>query len=281
MPRPLWKGAISFGMVSIPIKLYTATEEKDVRFNMLHREDMSRVKQKLFCAEEDVEIDRGNDVVKGYEVTPGNYVVVDEEDFENVPVKTTHTIDITDFVDLEEIDPILYQKTYFLEPEEIGMKPFALLMRALEETGRVAIAKVTLRQKEQLCTLRIYDDTIALETMYYADEVRKTRDLNVPGKDVKIDDRELKMATSIVDMLTGEFDFDSYKDEYREALLEVISKKAEGQTIEAPAPAAAKITDLTEALRASVEAIRKSKKGGAVEDEEEETPARSRRAKSA
>jgi DNA end-binding protein Ku len=281
MPRPLWKGAISFGMVSIPIKLYTATEEKDVRFNMLHREDLSRVKQKLFCAEEDIEIDRGSDVVKGYEITPGSYVVIDEEDFQNVPVKTTRTIEITDFVDLEEIDPILYQKTYFLEPEEIGMKPFALLMRALEETGRVAIAKVTLRQKEQLCTLRIYDDTIALETMYYADEVRKTGDLNVPGKDVKIDDRELKMATSIVDMLTGEFDFDSYKDDYREALLEVISKKAEGQTIEAPAPAAAKITDLTEALRASVEAIRKSKKGAADDEDEEETPARSRRAKSA
>jgi len=282
MPRPLWKGAISFGMVSIPIKLYTATEEKDVRFNMLHREDMSRVKQKLFCAEEDVEIDRGGDVVKGYEVTPGNYVVVDEEDFQNVPVKTTHTIDITDFVSLEEIDPILYQKTYFLEPEEIGMKPFALLMRALEETGRVAIAKVTLRQKEQLCSLRIYDGTIALETMYYADEVRKTRDLSVPGDDIKIEDRELKMATSIVDMLTGDFDYSSYKDEYREALLEVISKKAEGQTIEAPAPVAAKITDLTEALRASVEEIRKRKKGGGADaEEEEEAPARSRRAKSA
>jgi DNA end-binding protein Ku len=160
------------------------------------------------------------------------------------------------------------------------MKPFALLMRALEETGRVAIAKVTLRQKEQLCSLRIYDGTIALETMYYADEVRKTRDLSVPGEDVKIDDRELKMATSIVDMLTGDFDFASYKDEYREALLDVIAKKAEGQTIEAPAPAAAKITDLTEALRASVEEIRKRKKAGA-DEEEEEAPARSRRAKSA
>lgn len=278
MPRPLWKGAISFGMVSIPIKLYTATEEKDVRFNMLHREDMSRVKQKLFCAEEDVEIDRGSEVVKGYEVTPGNYVIMDDEDFEKVPVNTTHTIEITDFVSLEDIDPILYQKTYFLEPEDIGMKPFALLVAALRETNRVAIAKVTLRQKEQLCTLRIYENTIALETMYYADEVRSTGELSVPGEDVQVNDRELTMAKSIVDMLTGEFDYEQYKDNYREALLEIIARKAEGQVIEAPAPAAAKITDLTEALRASVEEIRKRK---AAAGEPEEAPARRTRAKSA
>jgi DNA end-binding protein Ku len=276
MPRPLWKGAVSFGMVSIPIKLYTATEEKDVRFNMLHQEDMSRVKQKLFCAEEDVEIDRSADVVKGYEITPGNYVVLEDEDFEKVPVNTTHTIEITDFVSLEEIDPILYQKTYYLEPEDIGMKPFALLMAALRETNRVAIAKITLRQKEQLCSLRIYNDTIALETMYYADEVRSTNELSTPGEDVKVSDRELTMAKSIVDMLTGEFDYGQYKDEYREALLEIISKKAEGQVIEAPAPAAAKITDLTEALRASVEEIRKRKSA-----DTEEAPARRSRAKSA
>jgi DNA end-binding protein Ku len=265
-------------MVSIPIKLYTATEEKDVRFNMLHREDMSRVKQKLFCAEEDVEIDRGSEVVKGYEVTPGNYVIMDDEDFEKVPVNTTHTIEITDFVSLEDIDPILYQKTYFLEPEDIGMKPFALLVAALRETNRVAIAKVTLRQKEQLCTLRIYENTIALETMYYADEVRSTGELSVPGEDVQVNDRELTMAKSIVDMLTGEFDYEQYKDNYREALLEIIARKAEGQVIEAPAPAAAKITDLTEALRASVEEIRKRK---ASAGEPEEAPARRTRAKSA
>ena len=276
MPRPLWKGAISFGMVSIPIKLYTATEEKDVRFNMLHKTDMSRVKQKLFCAEEDVEIDRSAEVVKGYEITPGNYVVMEDEDFAKVPVNTTHTIEITDFVSLEGIDPILYQKTYFLEPEDIGMKPFALLMAALRETNRVAIAKVTLRQKEQLCSLRIYNDTIVLETMFYADEVRSTSELSVPGEDIEVSDRELTMAKSIVDMLTGEFEFGQYKDNYREALLEIVSKKAEGQVIEAPVPAAAKITDLTEALRASVEAIRKRKSA-----EAEEAPARRARARSA
>ncbi len=283
MPRPLWKGAISFGMVSIPIKLYTATEDKDVRFNMLHETDHSRVKQKLFCAEEDVEIDRSTEVVKGYEITPGNYVIMDEEDFEKVNVPSTHTIDIKSFVDLQDIDPILYQKTYYLEPEEVGQKPFALLMAALRETKRVAIAKVTLRQKEQLCSLRLYGDTIALETMYYADEVRSTQDLAVPGENVSVTQRDLDMARSLVEMLSDEeFEYEQYKDEYREALLEIISKKAEGQTVEAPAPQVAKITDLTEALRASVEEIRKRKAGkdGASSDEEE-APRRKARAKSA
>lgn len=270
MPRPLWKGAISFGMVSIPVKLYTATEEKDVRFNMLHAQDMARIRQKRFCSEEDIEVDN-EDIVKGYEITKDHYVVMEEEDFEKVPVNTTHTIDIEAFVSLDEIDPVLYQKTYYLEPEEIGLKPFALLMRALQETNRVAIAKVTLRQKEQLCSLRIFGNTIVLETMFYADEVRSTRDLAVPGEDVQINDRELTMAKSIVDMLTGDFDYEQYKDNYREALLEIISKKAEGQTIEAPQPAAAKITDLTEALRASVEAIRQRKAA-----ETEEAPRRQR-----
>jgi DNA end-binding protein Ku len=274
MPRPLWKGAISFGMVSIPIKLYTATEEKDVRFNMLHESDHSRVKQKLFCAEEDIEIDRGSDVVKGYEITPGNYVIMEDEDFEKVNVPSTHTIDIKSFVNLEDIDPILYQKTYYLEPEDVGQKPFALLMAALKETNRVAIAKVTFRQKEQLCSLRLYGDTIALETMFYADEVRGTGELSVPGENVEVTERDLQMARSLVDMLSEEdFDLSQYKDEYREGLLEIISKKAEGQVIEAPTPVAAKITDLTEALRASVEEIRKRK---GVEAEAEEAAPRSR-----
>src|SRR5918995_677448 len=213
MPRPLWKGAISFGMVTIPIKLYTATEEKD-------------------------------------------------EDFAKVPVVTTRTIDIQEFVSLEQIDPIYYQKTYYLEPEEVGMKPFALLMKTLEETERVAIAKVAMRQKEQLCTLRIREGTIVLETMFYADEVRSAKDLSVPGDDVKVNDKELAMAKMLVDTMTSdELDLSQYKDEYREALLEIIQAKSEGQVIEAPEPVVTKITDLSEALRASVEAIRKSKAG--------------------
>lgn len=279
MPRPLWKGAISFGMVSIPVKLYTATEEKDVRFNMLHAKDMARIRQKRFCSEEDVEVE-ADEIVKGFEVSPGRYVTLTEDDFEKVPVNTTRTIEITDFVSMEEIDPILYQKTYYLEPEDVGMKPFALLMRALKETGRVAVAKVSMRQKEQLCTLRIYENTIALETMFYADEIRSPAELTVPDPEAEVSDRELKMATSLVDMLTTtEFDLTEYKDNYRDALLGIIRAKAEGQTIEAPPPAPAKITDLTEALRASVEEIRRRKASGNghAEEKEREPASRSRR----
>jgi DNA end-binding protein Ku len=278
MPRPLWKGAISFGMVTIPIRIYTATEEKDVRFNMLHAADKSRVKQKLFCAEEDIEIDRQTDVVKGYEVSPDNYVIMEDEDFDKVNVESTRTIDIKAFVNLEDIDPILYQKTYYLEPDDIGQKPFALLMAALREANRVAIAKVTFRQKEQLCTLRLYGNTIALETMFYADEVRSTEELNVPEEDMDLSGNDLKMARSLVDMLSEEdFDLSQYKDEYREGLLEIIAKKSEGQVIEMPAREPAKITDLTEALRASVEQVQKRKKADAPpEPEAEEAAPRSR-----
>jgi DNA end-binding protein Ku len=283
MPRPLWKGAISFGMVSIPVKLYSATEEKDVRFNQLHKTDHSRIKQKIFCAEEDVELER-DDIVKGYQIAPGQYVVLEDEDFEKVPVSTTRVIEIAQFVELREIDPIYYQKTYYLEPEEVGMKPFALLMAALNESKRVAIAKISMRQKEQLCTLRTYKNTIALETMFYADEVRETEGLTVPGEDVQVSDRELQMARSLVDMLTEDLDISRYHDNYREALLEVIKAKAEGQVIEAPQPAVAKVTDLMEALRASVEAAKArraesgaEKAGGRAEESEDELSRRRKR----
>ena len=277
MPRPIWKGAISFGMVSIPVKLYSATEEKDVRFNQLHEKDNSRIRQKTFCAEEDIEISR-DEIVKGYEVSPGRYVVMEEGDFENVPIATTRTIEITDFVNLHDIDPILYQKTYYLEPDDVGMKPFALLMAALRSTERVAIAKVAMRQKEQLCTLRLYENTIALETMFYSDEIRSTEELSAPGKDVKVTDRELKMAESLVEMLTSDWDFEQYKDNYREALLTIIRAKADGQVVEAPAPEPAKVTDLMEALRASVEDARRRKGSAEVVEEEEVSQRRRRKA---
>jgi DNA end-binding protein Ku len=246
-------------MVTIPIRLYTATEEKDVRFNLLHRTDKARIKQKRFCSVEDVELE-GDEIVRGYDIGGGTYVLIEDEDFDNVPINTTRTIEITEFVKLEQIDPVFYQKTYYLEPEDVGKKPYALLMRALEDSGRVAIAKVSMRQKEQLCTLRVYDNTIALETMFYADEVRSPADLNVPGEDIQVTDRELAMANMLIESLAGEFDYEGYKDNYREALLEVIRQKAAGETIVAPQPAAAPVTDLMEALRASVEAAQQKKK---------------------
>jgi len=282
MPRAIWKGAVSFGMVSIPIKLYTATEEKDVSFNLLHKKDGARIKQQRYCPEDDAVVE-WNDVVRGYEIAPDQYVIMEPEDFEKVPVDTTHTIEITDFVPAAQIDPIYYQKTYYLEPEKIGGKPFALLREVLKDSALVALAKVTLRQKEQLCTLRVYEHTIALETMLYADEIRSASDLDVP-EDVQIGEKELAMAKSLVEMLTGEFEPEKYHDSYREALLELIERKSEGQEIKRPAPVAGKVTDLMEALRASVEAAKRERLGEAATAEEAvgaepaARPARRRRA---
>ncbi|MEX2227255.1 MAG: Ku protein [Dehalococcoidia bacterium] len=267
MPRALWKGAVSFGMVSIPIKLYTATDEKDISFNQLHKTDHERIRYQRYCPADD-EVVELNDIVKGYEISPGQYVILENDDFEKVPVDTTRTIEITDFVPADQIDPIYYQKTYYLEPEKIGAKPFALLREVLKDSKLIALAKVTLRQKEQLATLRLYNKTIALETMFYADEIRSTEEFDVP-EDGKIGERELKMAKSLVEMLTGDFEPEKYQDNYREALLELIEQKAEGQEISRPAtPAVSKVTDLMEALRASVENARRERGGEAAEDEE-------------
>ncbi len=282
MPRAIWKGAVSFGMVSIPIKLYTATDEKDVSFNLLHKKDGARIKQQRYCPEDDAVVE-WNDVVRGYEIAPDQYVIMEPEDFDKVPVNTTHAIEITDFVPAAQIDPIYYQKTYYLEPEKVGGKPFALLREVLKDSELVALAKVTLRQKEQLCTLRVYQNTIAMETMLYADEIRGAEDLDVP-EEVAIGEKELTMAKSLVDMLTGDFEPEKYHDNYREALLELIERKAEGQEIKRPAPVAGKVTDLMEALRASIDAAKREKaSGGRVQAEEAEAepaskPARRRRA---
>ncbi|MDP9236526.1 MAG: Ku protein [Chloroflexota bacterium] len=284
MPRSIWKGAVSFGMVSIPIKLYTATEEKDVSFNLLHKKDGVRIKQQRYCPADDAVIE-WNDVARGYEIAPDQYVIMEPEDFDKVPVDTTHTVEITDFVPADQIDPIYYQKTYYLEPEKVGGKPFALLREVLKDSELVALAKITLRQKEQLCTLRVFENTIALETMLYADEIRSVEDLEIPA-DVKVNEKELKMAKSLVDMLTGEFEPEKYHDNYREALLELIERKSEGEEIKRPAPVAGKVTDLMEALRASVEAAKREKAGGREaapkdadqEEEAEPKPARRRRA---
>ncbi len=278
MPRAIWKGAVSFGMVSIPIKLYTATDEKDVSFNLLHKKDGARIKQQRYCPEDDAVIE-WNDVARGYEIAPDQYVIMEPEDFEKVPVDTTHTIEITDFVPSEQIDPIYYQKTYYLEPEKIGGKPFALLREVLKDSKLVALAKVTLRQKEQLCTLRVYNNTISLETMFYADEIRATDEISIP-EDVALGEKEMQMAKSLVEMLTGNFEPEKYHDNYREALLELIERKSEGQEITRPVPVAGKVTDLMEALRASVEAARRAKAGEgspASDDAETDAAAKPRR----
>lgn len=258
MARPIWKGAISFGMVSIPIKLYAATQSKDVSFNLLHAECHARIKLQRYCPHEEKVIEWG-DVVRGYEHSKDQYVILEDEDFEKVPVSTVRTIEITNFVSLSDVDPQYYERSYYLEPEEVGKKPYLLLHRTLEETQRVAVAKVSLRQKEQLCLLRPKDGMLVMHTMFYPDEVRDHSELSLPDEEVTLADRELQMAHSLVEMLTTEFDPTQYRDSYREALLALIEQKVSGAAITQPPAAQGKVVDLMAALRASLEEAKKER----------------------
>jgi DNA end-binding protein Ku len=256
MPRAMWKGAISFGLVSIPVGLFPATEEKTLRFNQLHDEDHGRIKYKRSCAIDGEEVPFEH-IVKGYEYEKDKYVVLEDEDFAAVPVESSRAIDIVQFVELEEIDPIYFQKTYYVVPEETGLKAYTLLRRAMEEDGRVAVAKIAFREKEHLCTLRFKDDVFVLETMFWPDEIRAT-DFEVLDKRVTVREQEVKMAKGLIENLTDEFDPTQFKDEYREALLDIVQKKIAGEEIEViPEAEATKVVDLMEALKQSVEATKK------------------------
>jgi DNA end-binding protein Ku len=255
--RPIWKGAISFGMVTIPVKLYTATEERDVRFRLLHRDDSAPIVEKRFCTAEDREVG-WDELVRGFEVRKGEYVVIDPKEIEEAKPESASTIDIGDFVELDEIDPIYFEKSYFLEPTDVGGKPFNLLRKALEETRRTAIARVSIRSKERLATIRAYDGTLILETMHWPDEIRSTGALDLPeGGEGKVSPKELDMARSLVENLSSKFRPDEYTDRYRIALQELIERKMRGERRNAPRrKAEPKVVDLMEALAASVEASR-------------------------
>lgn len=274
-PRSLWRGAISFGIVNIPVRLFTATSDKDISFRMLHETDNARIRFIRMCSEEESEV-TNDEIVRGYEYEKGQYVVLTDEDFDQLPLPSKHTIDLTAFVNAEEIDPVYYERSYYLEPEDTGVKPFALLIRALEEKQLTALAKIAIRQKEQLCALRYMDGKLMLETLFYPDEVR-IEQTAVP--DVKATKAEFAMAASLIDLLTEEFDATQYEDTYREALTKMIEAKLDGQEIvEAEAPAPTKVVDLMAALKASVEAAQRQKD----EDDEDEKPSRgSRRRKAA
>jgi DNA end-binding protein Ku len=260
MPRPIWKGAITFGMISIPVKLFGATESKDLAFNTLHSACKSRLKQKRWCPVDDREVFQ-DEVVRAYEYTKDQYIEITEEDVESLPVPSRHTIELTSFVKSAEIDPVYFERSYYLEAEQIGGKPYALLMRALKTKDVVAIGKIALRNKESLCALRAGDDALMLETLYYPDEIRTAE---LPAEpDVLVSPQELTMALSLVEMLEEPFDPKKYHDEYRVALLEMIEAKASGQAVvatpEAPLP---KTVDLMAALKASLEAAKKGKPAG-------------------
>lgn len=255
--RSIWKGAISFGMVTIPVKLYTATESKDVRFRLLHKEDHAPIEEKRFCTADGKEVE-WDDLVRGFEVSKGEYIVLDPEEIDAAKPESSTTIDIGDFVEADDIDPVYFEKSYFLEPTEIGAKPFSLLKRALEETERVALARVTIRTRERLATLRAYEDTLMLETMFWPDEIRSTGALDLPeGSETKVRAKELEMARSLVANLADRFRPESYTDAYRAALEELIEQKMRGEKRSSkrmkPEP---KVVDLMDALKASVDAAK-------------------------
>jgi DNA end-binding protein Ku len=254
--RAMWKGAVSFGLVSIGVKLYAATEEKDIRFHQIHAKDGGRIRYRrtcLVCGEE-VDFD---DIAKGYDLGGGEMVILTDDDFADLPLPTSRAIEVLEFVPAAQIDPILYAKAYYLEPDARAMKPYVLLREALTRTDRVAIVKVALRQREELATLRVRDRVILLNTVLWPDEVRR------PGfafvdKDVEARPAELAMAESLVESMAADFDPAKYTDDYRAALQEVIEAKMAGRKVLQPEeegrrPAA---VDLMAALRASVERAR-------------------------
>jgi DNA end-binding protein Ku len=270
MPRSMWKGAISFGLVTIPVAVYPATEEKTLRFNQLHDEDGGRIRYKRVCEKDGEEVTFEH-IVKGYEVEKDRYVILTDEDFDSVPVESSRAIDIQQFVDLDEIDPVLFKKSYYLVPDETGAKAYALLREAMSEDGRVGIAKVSFRDREHLAALRFKDDAFVLETMYWPDEIREA---DFGGVEVRAEvrDQELAMARQLIDSLTADWDPEAFTDEYREALLRIVEAKLNGEEIEVVEPEpTAKVVDLMEALKASVAA---AKKGVAAAPEPEAAPAK-------
>jgi DNA end-binding protein Ku len=257
-------------MVSIPVKLYTATENKDISFNLLHKDCGERLKQLRWCPKHEKAV-TWDEVERGYEYARDEYVIMSEEDFEKLPLPSKHTVELSAFVKAEEIDPIHYEKTYYLEPEEKGVKPYALLMRALKEKQLTGIAKIAIRNKEQLCALRPMNGGLVMETLYYPDEIREFPS-EIP--DVEVSKRELDMAYALIDLLEEEFDPSKYHDEYRNALMQIIEAKLDGQEIAAVEVAKpAKVTDLVAALKASVAAAKK-KQADEEEEEAEEKPRR-------
>lgn len=251
--RSIWRGAISFGLVHIPVRLYTATEDRDVRFRLLHGACGTPIRYRRFCETCDREVEH-DELVSAFEYERGQFVVVSEEEKEAIRLPQTRVIAILDFVDLQQIDPIYFAKTYFLEPAEGGLKAYALLRRAMEETGRVAVAKVVLRSKESLASVRVYGRALALETMFFPDEIRSADALAGIAEEPEFHQNELQMASTLISNLTSDFVAERYTNEYRRALLELIEDKVAGrEVVRAPQPEREKVIDLVEALRQSVE----------------------------
>lgn len=275
MPRSMWRGAIQFGLVTIPVKLYVATESRaGVSFNMLHEKDLSRIQMKIWCPE-DEEIIARTETVKGFEYAPDKYVVITDEDLEKLPLKTVRSIEIEQFVESDQAKTHtkFVKQAYYIEPDKIGRKAFSLLKSVLQEQGLTAICKIVIRDREALAALDPFENTMLLSTLYWPDEIRALGELDLPEEEPEIKPAEKRMATALIEAMTGEFDPAQYRDEYREALMQVIESKIEGRetvAIEAPEEGT-KLVDLMAALQASVKAAAearaaKSEKPESVEE---------------
>jgi len=256
--KTIWKGAISFGLVTIPVKVYGATEEKTLKFNQLHAPDGGRIRYKRACSIDGEEVPY-QEIVKGYEYEKDHYVTLTDEELDTLPVKTARAIEIERFVDSEQIDPIYFQRSYYLVPDGTGIKAYHLLREAMGDDGKVALAKVAFRDKEHLATVRLRENVLVLETMVWPDESRAAR-FDELDEEVELRPQEIKMARSLIDSLTDDFEPKDFQDEYRAALEDLISKKVQGEEVTYAEPAEpSKVVDLMDALRASVEAAQASK----------------------
>ena len=258
--KALWKGNISFALVNIPVKLYGASHKRDLSFHLLHKKCASPLHYERHCPACKVEVP-WEETVHGYEYEKGKFVVVTDEEIEHIPLKTSKRIDILRFIDHEEIDPIYYDKAYYLEPVEGGERSYALLRETLKGTGKAALAKIAFKEKEHIAIVRDYRGTLTLHTLLYADEIVSREALNIPQK-VDIDKKELALAAELVDRFLGRFNIEAYHDEFRDSLMEVIKAKIAGrEVVVAPGKEAEKVVDLMEALKRSLEKSKKKKAG--------------------
>jgi DNA end-binding protein Ku len=259
VPRAIWSGSIAFGLVNVPVGLYSATESKTIHFHQLQKKTNRRIRNKRVAEGTGREVDY-DDIVKGYETDDGDLIVVTPEELEAVEPGKTRSIEIEDFVDLDDIDPVYYDKTYYLAPKEGADKPYALLREAMASSGKVAIGRFVMRTKQYLAAIRPVDDVLVLQTMYFGDEVRSADDLDVPGK-VKLTPREVKIANQLIESLSADFDPMAYTDSYRERVADLIRQKAEGGDVEiAEREEPEEVTDLMAALEASLDDIKTARR---------------------
>jgi DNA end-binding protein Ku len=272
MPRSMWTGAISFGLVNVPVKLFTAARSKDIGFNQLHEADGARIQMKRVCSEDGQEVPF-SEIVKGYEVSPDHYVMITPEELDALAPEVTKGIEIEEFVDLVDIDPIYYESSYYLAPDKSGVKAYGLLVKAMQEAGKVAIGRVVLRSKQYVVALRPSGNALCMSTLYFSDEVVSQDSLDNVPQDLSFDKRELAMAQQLIGALSEKFDPEKYHDDYREKVLDLIERKSEGEEIvlqprTEPKP---KVVDLMAALEASIAAAKGGgKKAVAAEEEAED-----------